>query len=97
MEEPLERLPVSRPTIYRWIEQQGLPVVRIGGGSRPLFLPENVLGWLRARERDKPAAMEAPTTTDLAFDAMPVMGLPRQMLRRARSRSTPPQRARQLR
>lgn len=90
MEELLERLPVSRSTIYRWIEREGLPVVRIGEGSRPLFLPDNVLGWLRSREQEKPAVTQASsTTTDVAFDALRLAGL-RQSVRRPRSRRTPP-------
>jgi len=87
MEELLEQVRVSRSTIYRWIERDGLPVVRVGGSSRPLFLPESVLGWLRSREQKKPA--EAQATTDVPLDAMRLTGL-RQTARRPRSRRTPP-------
>jgi excisionase family DNA binding protein len=89
LEELLERLPVSRSTIYRWIEREGLPVVRIGESSRPLFLPQSVLGWIQSRERKKPARPQAPRTAEFAFNTVPLAGL-RQMSHGPRPRRTPP-------
>ena len=89
MAQLLDRLPVSRSTIYRWIEREGLPVVRIGKNSSPLFLPENVLGWLQSREQQNAAATDAPASSDPAFDAMRLADLHRKP-RRPRSRRMPP-------
>ncbi len=50
LEQLLERLPRSRSTIYRWIAEEGFPVVRIDDNADPLFLPASVGEWLKARE-----------------------------------------------
>lgn len=89
MQQLLERVPVSRSTIYRWIECEGLPVVQIRKGSNPLFLPENVLGWFHSREQQNAVVTHAPTSNGVAFDAMRLPE-PRQTACRLRSRRTPP-------
>lgn len=90
MEALLERLPVSRSTVYRWIEQDGLPVVRVGEGSRPYFLPETVIAWLQSREQVRSAATQ-PTRLDAraAAEQLRLAEL-RRTAARPRSRRTPP-------
>lgn len=85
----LERLPVSRSTIYRWIEREGLPVIRIGKSSNPLFLRDSVLGWLQSRELSKAPIEPAPTANTVALvgERHPQL---RRTARRSRARRTPP-------
>lgn len=89
MEQLLERVAVSRSTIYRWIEREGLPVVRIRNGSNPLFLPESVLSWFQAREQQKAAVRQASAANTIASDSERVAEL-RRTARRPRLRKTPP-------
>lgn len=42
-----ELLAVSRPTIYRLVRNQGLPVVRITADIR--FRPDDIEAWLDSR------------------------------------------------
>ena len=86
----LERLPVSRSTVYRWIEQEGLPVVRIGGSTKPFFLPQSVRAWLNSREHQKPgtpAQSSAAASNAASSDHLVELRRP---VRRPRSRRTPP-------
>jgi predicted DNA-binding transcriptional regulator AlpA len=50
LDQLLERLPRSRSTIYRWIAEEGFPVVRVDDNADPLFLPASIAEWLKARE-----------------------------------------------
>jgi predicted DNA-binding transcriptional regulator AlpA len=88
MAQLLDRVPVSRSTVYRWIEREGLPVIRLGKSSNPLFLPESVLRWLQSREQRRERAKPA-LTGGVADDALRVAGM-RQPARRSRRTPPPP-------
>jgi excisionase family DNA binding protein len=88
MQQLLEHVPVSRTTIYRWIEREGLPVVRVGEGSKPLFLSTNVLEWLAARETQNAVAGTKPAGSGSLDTAR--LADPRRSAHRPRSRRTPP-------
>jgi excisionase family DNA binding protein len=88
LEQLLEHVPMSRSTIYRWIEREGLPVVRVSEGSRPLFLRTNVLEWLAERETQKTVASPKPAVSG-GLDTARLAELHRSA-RRPRSRRTPP-------
>ncbi|WP_201375377.1 helix-turn-helix domain-containing protein [Ktedonobacter robiniae] len=44
----MEYLSVSRQTVYMLIDQEGLPVVRVGAQLR--FIPSSVQRWLLSRQ-----------------------------------------------
>ena len=51
LEEAAQMLSISRPTLYRWMEMEEFPVVRIGGCVR---IPVDALRrWADAQVRDK--------------------------------------------
>lgn len=46
-----EEIPVSRPTIYRWLNTPGFPSVRVG---RKYLIPkEEALAWIKANKEGK--------------------------------------------
>jgi predicted DNA-binding transcriptional regulator AlpA len=80
LEQLLAWLPRSRSTVYRWIADEGFPVVRVDDNSEPLFLQSSVLEWLRERE----VRSESRTASARALEAA------RQQTRRRRSRRSAP-------
>jgi predicted DNA-binding transcriptional regulator AlpA len=80
LEQLLAWLPRSRSTVYRWIAEEGFPVVRVDDRSEPLFLQSSVLAWLRERE----VRSESRTASARALEAA------RQQTRRQRSRRSAP-------
>jgi excisionase family DNA binding protein len=89
LEQLLESVAVSRSTVYRWIERDGLPVVRVGKGSNPLFLPESVLAWFQSREGQSRNRRNGPTATTVSLTSERLAEL-RRTTRRPTTRRVPP-------
>lgn len=81
IEHLLREIPRGRSTLYRWISEEGFPVVRTNDNAEPLFLRSSVIEWLRERE----VRSENRTQSERALRAMR-----KQTQQRRRRRAAPP-------